>query len=34
MDGISDVIEKGFEAGVAIAFSGLFGSFGASGQKG
>ena len=31
IDGISDVIEKGFEAGVAVAFGGLFGSFSESG---
>jgi hypothetical protein len=34
IDGISDIIEKGLEAGIAIAFSGLFGSFGEPGQKG
>ncbi len=34
VDGISDVIEKGFEAGIAIAFGGLFGSFGELGEKG
>jgi hypothetical protein len=34
IDSISDVIEKGFETGVAVSFSGLFGSFGESGQKG
>jgi hypothetical protein len=34
IDGISDVIEKGFEAGIAIAFSGLLGPLGEPGQKG
>jgi len=33
IDGISDVIEKGFEARVTIAFSGLFVSFSEPGQK-
>jgi hypothetical protein len=32
--GISDVIEKGLEAGAAVSFGGLFGSFGEPGQKG
>jgi hypothetical protein len=34
IDGVADVIEKGFETGVAVAFGGLFGSLGESGQKG
>jgi hypothetical protein len=34
IDGISDVIEKGFEAGIAVSFSGLFGPLGEPGQKG
>jgi len=34
INGISDVIEKGFEARVTIAFSGLLGSFSEPGQKG
>jgi hypothetical protein len=34
IDGVADVIEKGFETGVAVALGGLFGSFGESGQKG
>jgi len=33
IDGIYDEIEKGFEAGVAIAFGGLFGSVSEFGQK-
>ncbi len=28
IDSISDVIEKGFETGVAVAFGGFFGSLG------
>jgi hypothetical protein len=31
---VSDIIETGFEAGVTVAFGGLFGSFGEPGQKG
>jgi hypothetical protein len=34
VDGISDVIEEGLEARIAVSFGGLFGSFGESGQKG
>ena len=34
VDGISDVIEKGFKTGVAVSFGGLFGSLCESGQKG
>jgi hypothetical protein len=33
INGISDVIEKGFEVGIAISFCGLFSSFGEPGQK-
>ena len=33
IDGISNVIEKGFEAGVTVAFCGLFGPLGKTGQK-
>jgi hypothetical protein len=28
IDGVADIIEKGFEAGVAVSFGGLFGSLG------
>jgi len=34
IDGVAYVIEEGFEAGVTVAFGGLFGSFSESGQKG
>jgi hypothetical protein len=34
IDGVADVIEKGFETGVAVSFGGLFGSLGESCQKG
>ena len=34
IDGVADVIEKGFETRVSVSFSGLFVSFGESGQKG
>jgi hypothetical protein len=34
IDCVLNVIEKGFETGVTVAFGGLFGSFGESGQKG
>jgi len=33
IDGVADVIEKSFEAGVAVSFGGLFGSLGESGQE-
>jgi hypothetical protein len=33
VDGVADVIEKCFEAGVAVSFSGLLVSLGESGQK-
>ena len=33
IDGIYDEIEEGFEAGITIAFSGLFGSVSEFGQK-
>jgi hypothetical protein len=33
IDGVANVIEKGFEAGVTIAFCGLFVSFSKAGQK-
>jgi len=33
IDGISNVIEKGFQARIAVAFGGLFGAFGEPGQK-
>jgi hypothetical protein len=33
IDDVSNVIEKGLEAGIAVAFGGLFGSVGKSGQK-
>jgi hypothetical protein len=28
INGVTDVIEKGFKAGVAVAFGGLLGTFG------
>jgi len=31
---VFDVIEKGFEAGITVAFGGLFGSVSELGQKG
>jgi hypothetical protein len=31
IDGVADVIEKGFETGVTVSFGGLFVSFGESG---
>jgi hypothetical protein len=31
IDGVADVIEKGFETGVSVSFGGLFVSFGKSG---
>jgi hypothetical protein len=34
VDSVANVIEKGFEAGVAIALGGLIVAFGESGQKG
>ena len=34
IDSIADVIEKGFEAGVAVSFGGLFGLLGEPGKKG
>jgi len=34
IDGVADVIEKGFETGVAVAFGGLSVSFSEPGQKG
>jgi hypothetical protein len=34
IDGVANVIEKGFEPGVTVSFGGLFGSLGESGQKG
>jgi len=34
VDGVTNVIEKGFKAGVAIALGGLIVAFGESGQKG
>ena len=34
INGVADVIEKGFKTGVAVTFGGLFGAFGESGQKG
>jgi hypothetical protein len=34
INSVADVIEKCFEAGVTVAFGGLFGAFGESGQKG
>jgi hypothetical protein len=34
VDCVADVIEKGFETGVAVSFGGLFGSLGDSCQKG
>ena len=34
IDRVFDVIEKGFEAGVAVPFSGLIVAFGEPGQKG
>jgi len=33
IDGIANVIEKGFEARIAVVFGGLFGTFGEPGQK-
>jgi hypothetical protein len=33
INGVTDVIEKGFEAGVAVSFGGLFVSFGEPCQK-
>jgi hypothetical protein len=33
VDGVTNVIEKGFETGVAVSFGSLFGSFGESGEK-
>jgi hypothetical protein len=33
IDGVANVIEKGFETGVSVSFGGLFGSFGKKGQK-
>ena len=34
VDGVANVIEKGFEAGVAVTLGGLIIAFGESGQKG
>jgi len=34
INSVADVIEKGFETGIAVSFGGLFGSFGEPGQKG
>jgi len=34
IDAVADVIEKGFETGVAVAFCGLLVSFSEPGQKG
>jgi len=34
VDSVTNVIEKGFKAGVAIALGGLIVAFGESGQKG
>jgi hypothetical protein len=34
INSVADVIEKGFQARIAVSFGGLFGSFGESGQKG
>jgi hypothetical protein len=34
IDGVANVIEKGLEAGIAVAFGGLFGAFCKLGQKG
>jgi hypothetical protein len=33
IDGVANVIEKGFETGIAVALGSLFGAFGESGQK-
>jgi hypothetical protein len=33
INGIFDVIEKGFEAGISVSFGGLFGSVSELGQK-
>ena len=33
IDGVANVIEKGFETGVAVSFGGLLGSLGESGQE-
>jgi hypothetical protein len=34
IDSVADVIEKGFETGIAVFFGGLFGSLGKSSKKG
>ena len=34
INGVSNIVEKGFEAGIAISFGCSFGSFGEPGQKG
>ena len=34
IDSVADVIEKGFETGIAVSFGGLFGSLGESSKKG
>jgi len=34
IDGVADVIEKGFKTGVAVSLGGLFVSFSEPGQKG
>ena len=34
IDGVADVIEKGFETGVSVSSGSLFVSFGEAGQKG
>jgi hypothetical protein len=34
IDGIFEVIEKGFEAGITVSFGGLFGSISELGEKG
>ena len=34
INSVTDVVEKGFKARIAVSFGGLFGSFGEPGQKG